>query len=174
METLTHLHAPHPSETRSWMALRFALALTFVLAGLSKAFDPQSFTLAIEHYHLTPWDVSVALALYLPWIELAVGLALLFKKLYLGALAITLFLSVLFLAAVASAWWRALDLSCGCFGSSQNHTHYPSHLALNLLLVLVPLLLAWKHFTTNKTALNPGQMQKSPAHTPGSDPLEPL
>ena len=137
--------------------LRVLLGALLLVAGALKTADTQQFTLAILNFHLTNWSVSAVLAVYLPWLEIFTGAALLLRKLYAGALASTLLLSTLFLAAVASALWRSIDLSCGCFGPSQNQTHYPTHLAGNVALVVATTTLCLLEWRARITQSAPSQ-----------------
>ena len=34
-------------------------------------------------------------------------------------------MSAMFLAAVGSAWWRGLDIACGCFGKDNAPADFP-------------------------------------------------
>ncbi len=111
------------------------LGAIFVVSGLLKAWDPQGFTSAVQNYQLTSWDASIVVGFYLPWLEVVIGVAVWTRRLYDGALLGAGLLGVLFLAAVSSAWWRQLDISCGCFGSETNHTSYGLHLFADGLLV---------------------------------------
>ena len=96
--------------------LRILLCGTFVYAGASKLLDPQAFASDIGHYRLLPYPLAIALALYLPWLELLCGLAVTIRQLEYGALTLILGMCLTFAGALASAWWRGLDISCGCFG----------------------------------------------------------
>ena len=42
----------------------------------------------IDNYKILPWPVSVALAFYLPWLEILCALGLVFRFLYRGALSV--------------------------------------------------------------------------------------
>ena len=97
-------------------SVRAALAAVFVGAALSKIADPAGFAAAIRTYRLLPpWAVA-GLALWLPWLELCSGLAV-FSPRHRGAAGGLLAAAcALFLAAIAQAWVRGLDLNCGCFG----------------------------------------------------------
>jgi hypothetical protein len=94
--------------------LRFAAALQN-LKHLS-LLDPVGFARDIDNYKLLPWPVAVALGLYLPWLEILSGLALVTRRLYRGALLILTLLTTVFIAASIIAKARGLDISCGCFG----------------------------------------------------------
>jgi len=98
-------------------AARLAVAAVFLAAGGLKARDPAAFALAVDHYRLLPYPAAAALALYLPWLEIVCGAAVLWSRLRFGALNLLLALCVVFSGALASAWWRHLDIACGCFGA---------------------------------------------------------
>lgn len=93
----------------------------FIYAGEVKAADPGQFALDIANFRLLPHAAGVALALYLPWLEIVCGAALIFKKAYRGALLLLSALCAVFLAALGSAMARGLDISCGCFGRAHPH-----------------------------------------------------
>jgi len=60
--------------------------------------------------------VGVALALYLPWLELIIAVALFVPRWRQSALLLAAVLSTLFVVVWAITWTRGLDVSCGCFG----------------------------------------------------------
>ncbi len=98
-------------------AARLVLGGAFGYAALLKLSDPGSFAADIGNYHLLPYPLTIALAVYLPWLELVCALAVLLRWRERGALAVLLVLCLVFSIALASAWLRELDISCGCFGS---------------------------------------------------------
>ena len=120
--------------------LRFASAFAD-LGNLSVA-DPAEFAHDINNYRILPWFVSVALAFYLPWLEIFCGLGLAFRVLYRGALSILIALIVVFTLATIAAKVRGLDITCGCFGHVSQHWSLPAHLATNLA-ILAALVLLW-------------------------------
>ena len=125
------------------LIVRVALGGVFTYAGAAKLPDLEDFFWSVHHFALTPWDVSMVLAMFLPWLEIVAGVALIIRKLHSGALLIVTALSAIFLGAIASAWWRGLDITCGCFGKEVNATNYAKHLALNAAMLLACLGLAW-------------------------------
>jgi putative oxidoreductase len=96
--------------------IQIALAAVFIFAGALKAADPNAFAEEIMRYQLAPWPVAVALALWLPFLEMAAGAAILIPALRAGALAIVTALLIAFTVALLSAWQRGLNIDCGCFG----------------------------------------------------------
>jgi uncharacterized membrane protein YphA (DoxX/SURF4 family) len=152
-----------------WRILDFVLAGIFIFAGLSKILDldrliadlqqlqfasaladlrnlwpasPAEFASGIDNFKILPWPVSVALAFYLPWLEIFCALALVFRFLYRGALAILSASIVVFTFAILAAKVRGLDITCGCFGHASQHWSFPAHLVTNLA-ILAGLLALW-------------------------------
>jgi len=134
----------HRTSNILWRILDFVLAGIFVYAGVLKALDPVQFASDIDNYKILPWPVSVALAFYLPWLEIFCALGLLFRFLYRGALSILTALIVVFTLATIAAKVRGLDITCGCFGHASQNWSFPAHLATNLaiLVALLALFLA--------------------------------
>ena len=125
--------------------LDFGLAGIFIYAGALKAIDPVQFASDIDNYKILPWPVSVALAFYLPWLEIFCALGLVFRFLYRGALSILSASIVVFTLATIAAKVRGLDITCGCFGHASQNWSFPSHLATNLAILAVLLALFFAH-----------------------------
>lgn len=122
----------------SWLC-RVILGGAFVVAATFKLLDPAAFAVDIGHYHLLPHPATIALAVYLPWLELLSGAAVLIRRVDRGALLILTVLCGIFCVALASAWIRGLDIECGCFGHA---VATPSVVALGRSLAL-GLLALW-------------------------------
>ena len=125
----------HQTSNIIWRILDFVLAGIFIYAGALKAIDPVQFASDTDNYKILPWPVSVALAFYVPWLEIFCALALVFRFLYRGALSILMVLIVTFTLATIAARIRGLDITCGCFGHVSQHWSFPSHLATNLAIL---------------------------------------
>jgi len=123
--------------------LRIGLGAVFIYAGGAKLPDIESFFWDIHHFELTHPDVSILAAFFLPWLEIFAGLALIVGRFYLGAIAICGGLSAIFLGAISSAWYRGLDITCGCFGREDNSTNFPKHFAINVAMLLASQALWW-------------------------------
>ncbi|MEO7166524.1 MAG: MauE/DoxX family redox-associated membrane protein [Spartobacteria bacterium] len=132
---------------RDWLLivrrmLAFLVGAVFVYAGILKARDPVQFATEINNYRLIPWSIGVRMAFYLPWLEVLCGLALIFHRLFAGALALTTGLMVVFIAATVWARLQGIDLACGCFGSAGANLTPAWHLAIDTGL-LAALLYLW-------------------------------
>jgi putative oxidoreductase len=133
-----------------WRILDFVLAGIFIYAGVVKAIDPVQFASDIDNYKILPWPVSVALAFYLPWLEILCALGLVFRFLYRGGLAILSASIVVFTFAIVAAKVRGLDITCGCFGHASQHWSFPSHLATNLAILAALLALLFSAASRNR------------------------
>jgi putative oxidoreductase len=115
--------------------LRVLVGGVLAVAGVAKAFQPETFSIEVDRFQLTPWVLSVVLGYFLPWFEIVTSIALFCRPLYLGALLAVSSLGMLFVVAMASAWWRGLDISCGCFGALVGGHVNAWHILLALLFV---------------------------------------
>ena len=107
------------------LAARAALGLVLIVSGVLKAAaGPEEFAVVIEGYQLIPsQDLILALAAFLPWLEVFLGFALLTGYLTrwtaIGAGA----LLGVFILALGLAQARGLILpNCGCFGPGWHAT----------------------------------------------------
>src|SRR5436190_11433071 len=128
-------------------AIAILIGGLFVYAGAVKIVDPVEFARDIDNYKILPWQPSVWLALYLPWLEILCGLALITRILFRGAVFMVTGLMIVFVVASIVAKARGLDVSCGCFGHASEHLNFTWHLVLDFLL-LGGLLLLWKRPAT--------------------------
>jgi putative oxidoreductase len=135
-----------PSVRICWRVVAIVIGGLFIYAGVVKVVDPTEFARDIDNYRMLPWQASVAFGLYLPWIEILCGLALVARVLYRGGAFILTALMALFIVITILAKARGLDISCGCFGHASKYLTFTWHLALDFLL-LGGLLLLWKSST---------------------------
>jgi putative oxidoreductase len=128
-----------------WRIVDFVVAGIFIYAGALKMLDPVQFAHDVKNFQILPWRISVALAFYLPWLEIFCGVGLVFRFFYRGALCILSALIVVFTLATAAAKVRGLDITCGCFGHASQHWSFPAHLATNLGILAALLLLGFSN-----------------------------
>lgn len=102
-------------KTFDWI-LRLALAAVFAGAAVTKIAAPAEFLTAIQTYRMLPEVLVAPIALWLPWLELCTAIAVVWPRHRRAALWLIFALSVVFIVAIAQAWWRGLDIVCGCFG----------------------------------------------------------
>jgi putative oxidoreductase len=120
-----------------------------IYAGFMKAAGPSAeFAAAIAAYKILPAALITPASVALPYIEMWVGLFVLFG-LYMRAAALAAtFLFSLFLITLSSALLRGIDLaSCGCFGADTLSPRYT--------IVMDAVLLALSVFTYRQTKIPP-------------------
>jgi uncharacterized membrane protein YphA (DoxX/SURF4 family) len=130
------------------LVARVILGAVFIYAGAAKALDPAAFAAAVDGYRLLPYPAVAVLAVYLPWLEIACGLGLFWPSTRLGALSLLFALCLVFAAAIASAWIRDLDISCGCFGAGATGAAALRHSLLRAItLAFLSAGLLWREQT---------------------------
>src|SRR2546423_8899495 len=75
--------------------------------------NPRDFAIDIDNYKIVPWRIAVDLALYLPWLEMFCGVALIVRRLYDRALLILTALVSVFILASIIAKARGIDITFG-------------------------------------------------------------
>ncbi|GFO59803.1 hypothetical protein GMST_21280 [Geomonas silvestris] len=116
-------------------AVRIALGAVFIYAAVLKIADPVAFAGSVAAYRILPYFGSYLTAAALPFVELACGLLLVLGyRVRSGALIIGV-LNLVFIAALASAIVRGLDIDCGCFKQGGEKTTPWAALARDLLFL---------------------------------------
>jgi putative oxidoreductase len=95
---------------------RWFLAGIFLWAAVPKIMDPIGFAMDVANYQVLPQVLVNLTAITLPWIEAFAALALLSGFAVDGAVLLVTLQLVAFIGMLAQAWFRDLDIDCGCFG----------------------------------------------------------
>lgn len=103
-----------------WVSLIFRVVLgaLFIYASLDKIGNPADFARIMNNYHLLPGSLVNVSALFLPWLELLVGAALILGTKTEGAATIVAGLLIVFIIAAIISMARGLNIECGCFSTS--------------------------------------------------------
>jgi len=134
-----------------WLASRLIFGAVFVYAGVAKMIDAEAFASVIFNYHLLPARMVYGAAMVLPAVELVCGLALCAGVLTRGASVLLNALMAVFLAAMALAMVRGLDVSCGCFGGSGEAVSWQT-LLRDAMILAIGLAAAWGAFAQARKA----------------------
>ena len=105
---------------KRWLLIagRLGIAVIFLYAGIAKVREPWlQFAVSIESFKIAPESWLEPLARYLPWCEIALGVALLTGVLsrWFSLIATGMLTWFLFIGIRAAA--KGLTVDCGCFGS---------------------------------------------------------
>lgn len=122
----------------SWLGLvlRLLAAAVWLVAGIAKLPELQSFRYEVGRYLLLPHVLVTPFAYVLPFLEIGVGLYLAAGLFVRGSAFVGTLLMAAFLVAQAQAWARGLSLDCGCFGSLAKSSVGPLTILRDLLLGL--------------------------------------
>ncbi|MHC4744521.1 MAG: MauE/DoxX family redox-associated membrane protein [Planctomycetota bacterium] len=102
--------------------VRVGLGCLFLWSSLPKIRQPYDFLSDVYNYELVGPKLGLMVAMVLPWLELLVGICLIGGIFVGGALLLSVAMAGVFTFAVASALYRGLDISCGCFSTSSDGT----------------------------------------------------
>lgn len=101
---------------KPWFELvcRLLLGGIFVYASIDKILHPAEFAKVVYNYQILPAMASNLTAMFLPWLELFAGLALL-VGIWRAESSLTLsLLLVVFIIALSVNLVRGVDIDCGC------------------------------------------------------------
>ena len=101
----------------AWIELlaRWVVGLLFIMASLHKILQPADFAQIVYSYQLFPAFSINLIAIFLPFVELVAGLALVFGIYPRAAAAIVNALLVAFMLIIAFNLVRGHEFDCGCF-----------------------------------------------------------
>ena len=143
------LMATTPARISS-IVLRVLLGWMFLAAGWSKVGQTMPTLVSIYSYQIViPDGVAEFIAMVLPWVELLLAVLLFAGLFFPWTLIATGLVLGAFTVLTAQAWWRGLDIDCGCFDFSAIHPMLavlatPGGATVrNLFLLGLVALLAW-------------------------------
>ena len=145
--------APWRRRARRWLALvnRIGIGGLFIYTGCVKMGDWDAFAELVSRYDMLPSACVRSFAVALPFAEALAGAALAFSPWTRLAAGLVAGLLLVFMAALAQAAVRGLDVSCGCFGGPLHRARLELLLALGRdALLLIPSL--WLAMRAGKAA----------------------
>ncbi|OGU58247.1 MAG: hypothetical protein A2V66_03380 [Ignavibacteria bacterium RBG_13_36_8] len=137
------------------LCLRILLALVFLFAAIGKISNPEEFAVAITNYKMFPTFIINLIAIIVPWIELVIGLLMLFGiAVKENAIIISTFLFC-FIIIIAIALIRGLDIQCGCFSTHEGQRIGITKILENFIMLAfgIYLVLFYEDNIFSKTSL---------------------
>jgi uncharacterized membrane protein YphA (DoxX/SURF4 family) len=159
------------------LAARLVVGGVWIVAGLLKLPDPAASVRAVRAYDLLPEAVVPTVGHALPVVEVVVGACLVLGLLTRAMAVASAVLFALFVAGIAAAWSRGLQIECGCFGGGGYRegasSEYPWEIARDTALLLLSAYLVWRPRTALAldTLLFPAQGADAPGAV-GARPME--
>lgn len=144
----------------SYNICRLILGAFFFYAGMLKINDIHIFAGQIARYELLPYQWNYLAAATLPYIEIIVGLLLIFNRRVRAASLAAGGLLVFFMAILASVLVRGLEIDCGCLGPSIQSTPQQALLRNFVLLTLAHFVFHLRN-KYNSTAGNANDTDKA-------------
>ena len=135
------------------LIFRIILGIIFIYASYDKILDPAAFSKNIHNFHTTDNFVWVEnlVALILPWLELIVGVFLIFGVFLEGSTSITIGLYIFFIIILSQAVFRGIDVHCGCFkteadaGVTDLRMELIKHIGEDILLLGMAFVIKYKN-----------------------------
>jgi formate-dependent nitrite reductase membrane component NrfD len=133
----------------SWFLLfiRVVLGLIFLISATLKLSEPAVFAQSIVNYQVFGFILSQWGAVLIPVLEILLGMMLLTRLWLKEALILTLGLYLIFDVMILQAYFRGLDVACGCFNPADQSPIDVYKLIENFLLTTLSVLsviLYWK------------------------------
>jgi len=100
------------------LVVRLGLGCMFLYSSLPKIRQPYDFLSNVYNFELVGPKLGMLIAMVLPWTELLVGVCLVGGIFVGGTLLVSIAMGAMFSFVIASALYRGLNISCGCFSAS--------------------------------------------------------
>jgi len=140
-----------PARKIALLGLRVFFAVVLGWASIDKILHPYLFGLDILNYRVVGEGLAYAAAVWLPYLELFTALCLLTGLWLDGAVLVNAGLMTLFLGLVLQAFFRRLDIHCGCFTVRGESVIGPVKIAENAFFAAAGLALLLLDAGSNKT-----------------------
>ncbi len=100
------------------LIVRLGLGCMFLWSSLPKIRQPYDFLSSVYNYEIAGPSLGMLVAITLPWVELLVGVCLVGGIFVGGALLVSIGMAAMFTFTLAFALYHGLEISCGCFSTS--------------------------------------------------------
>lgn len=130
-----------------WVGLlaRLSLGTVMIYAGVPKLLDLTASVQNVMAYELFGYELSRAVGIVLPVVEVALGVLLILGLLTRPVAAVAGALMLVFIAGIVSAWARGLSIDCGCFGTggpvAPDETTYVTSILRDIAFLLLAVWL---------------------------------
>lgn len=114
LPAISRLHSLSPSWKILDRLLHLLLGAIFLVSGIAKLADPQSFAVIIDAYGILPEFLVMPMGLVLSALEIVAAVGLVMDK--RGSLELMTLLLWIFMAVLAYGIYLGLDVDSGCFG----------------------------------------------------------
>ena len=134
--------------------LRFLLGGLFIYAGVAKLLDVSAFVAQLQRFGVGNPTLSTFAAHYLPFLEIACGVALVARRCTLGATTLCLSLLIVFEIGLLYAWVSGVRADCGCFGAFFGGASIQAAFVRNLGLLAIGAAVLAREWTLGRRSLS--------------------
>lgn len=142
------------SDKKVQFILRVLLGALFIYAAAGKIADPSAFARVIHNYRFLPDALLNISAIIIPWVELISGIFMLAGIFKRGSSLLILTLLVIFTIALIQAYFRGLDIACGCFNLDTTGDKSDILIAFIRDIILIIFALILFKYSDNNTIKN--------------------
>ena len=103
----------------SYHGVRIILGVIFIYASYDKILHPKAFAEVVYNYQILPDGLINVTAIFLPWLEILMGVFLIVGFWMPGAVIWCNILLVVYIGALCFNLARGLDVNCGCFSTTR-------------------------------------------------------
>jgi uncharacterized membrane protein YphA (DoxX/SURF4 family) len=154
--------------------IRICVSLFFLSSALGKIRNIQTFIQGVINYQILPKRIATIFGWTLPWIEMAVGLALVFGVALPVAGFVGSVLIISFIIAVVINLTRGRLIQCNCFGFAGTRTISWGTVARNVLLLGLTVAVTTLSFILSSTGHRPNFLEIDISLLSSADSVIPL
>lgn len=125
------------------LALRFGFAAILIIAAWSKILNPFEFAENVVQYRVLPLNLSLWVAVFIPFLEAVLAFLFITGFYRRTAVWINGLLMFGFWAMVMQAFFRGLDINCGCFTQSGESPIDLWKIGENSLFLILSVVFIW-------------------------------
>lgn len=135
--------------------LSWVIGGIFLYAGALKLLRPDILFIDLQSYQMLPYRVAYVSSFYLPSLEIFAGVGVMHRWLRQEAAWVLVGLMVVFIIALATAWLRGLDISCGCFGGAASRVNYALLIGRDVLMAAACIFVLYSRSSSNSNESSP-------------------
>lgn len=126
--------------------VRIILGVIFIYASYDKISHPKAFAEVVYNYQILPDKLINLTAIFLPWIELMIGLFLIAGFWMPGTVIWSNILLVIYIGALGFNLARGLDINCGCFSTTNVSSINIEHILWDAVFLTLSIFLSFYVF----------------------------
>jgi len=136
----------------------------FLYAACQKIVEPRQFVVDIKNFQIVPERLLHLMALVLPWWEVGGAVALVVPRTRRAGAIILSGLLMMFIVAVSyAAFYKGLNIHCGCFGKDNPAQAGWRTIGLDVALLIGTFFAAFLSAEARSTSIPPLPVQASAA-----------